>query len=294
MTGWICSFLPRHHRYVEVFGGSAAVLFAKPASPIEIYNDLDSGLVTFFRVLRDPVQFHEFYRRVQLVPYSREEYYAARTTWDQTDDSIEQAVRWFVVARWSFSGTWGRSWGYDLAEYTPRGPAHISKWLSVLDMLPAFHHRLMRVSIEHDDWAKILDRYDDPATCFYLDPPYMPDTRKNIAYRHELTADDHAALVERSLRLTGMVLLSGYRSPVYRPLEDAGWVRQERDVPLRSKNHRRAVAERRQECLWINPAAQRHAPQLEFWSGGEDHRETSHSSEQSDSALADSGAPKRQ
>ncbi|MDQ3332861.1 MAG: hypothetical protein M3552_19795 [Planctomycetota bacterium] len=39
--------------YVEPFGGMANVLFAKVRAPVEIYNDLDSQVVNFFRVLRN-------------------------------------------------------------------------------------------------------------------------------------------------------------------------------------------------------------------------------------------------
>jgi len=53
------------------------MLFAKPPSPVEVYNDLDSGLVNFFRVLRDPDKFEEFHRKVSLTPYAREEFYSA-------------------------------------------------------------------------------------------------------------------------------------------------------------------------------------------------------------------------
>jgi len=44
--------LPEHKCYVEVFGGSGAVLVNKPESHTEVYNDLDGDLVQFFEVLR--------------------------------------------------------------------------------------------------------------------------------------------------------------------------------------------------------------------------------------------------
>ena len=266
---WILRFLPPHHRYVEVFGGAAALLFTKSPSPIEIYNDVDQGLVGFFRVLRDPHLFPEFFRRAQLVPYSRAEYRAFRHHWQDPDDPIERAVRWFAVARWSFSGEWGSSWAFDLQESHVRGPAHISRWLAALDQLPAFHQRLMRVFIEQDDWRVILDRYDGSDTVFYMDPPYVPETRKKGGYQHELTTAEHQDLVSRLLTVQGMVLLSGYDSPVYRPLEAAGWVRQEKDFALRALNARKHTGQRRVESLWLNPACQAVQRQLTLWDGGD-------------------------
>ena len=41
----IINRLPDHRRYVEPFGGSAAVLLNKPHSYIEVFNDLDDDVV---------------------------------------------------------------------------------------------------------------------------------------------------------------------------------------------------------------------------------------------------------
>lgn len=265
LATWILRFFPPHHRYVEVFGGSAAVLFAKPASPIEVFNDVDSGLVEFFRVLRDPALFGEFFRRVQLMPYSRQEWRDSKATWASVDDPVERAVRWYVVARWSFSGSWGTSWSYDLHEYNARGPAHIAKWLGVLDELPRFHHRLARVFIEHDDFRAILARFDGADTLYYCDPPYVPETRTASRYLHELTLGDHRELVDQLLTVEGMVVLSGYANKSYGVLESAGWRRIDKDVPLRSKNHRLTAGERRRESLWLNPACQARQVQMSLW-----------------------------
>lgn len=49
----IVKHFPTHHTFVDVFGGSAAVLLAKAPSPVEVYNDIDGDLVNFFRVLQD-------------------------------------------------------------------------------------------------------------------------------------------------------------------------------------------------------------------------------------------------
>lgn len=60
MVSKLLPLIPPHHIYVEVFGGGASLLFAKEPSPVEVYNDIDSGLVNFFRVLRDPEKFARF------------------------------------------------------------------------------------------------------------------------------------------------------------------------------------------------------------------------------------------
>jgi len=263
LARWIVPWIPARGTYVEVFGGSGAVLFALRPHPqrLDVYNDRDGDLVGFFRILRDPATFPELVRRLAAWPYSRAEWLEARATWAQCADPIERAVRWFVVARQSFSGAFGRSWGHTLG---PEGSAP-RKWVHAVDALAAFHARLRHVQVECLDWADCLEAYDSPTTCFYLDPPYHPDTRRGGGYRLELTAADHDALVARCLRLQGTAILSGYPHPCYAPLEAAGWHVQDLRQPAWSMGRTRAnrlrgpgsVSNRadawRTERLWIHP-----------------------------------------
>lgn len=257
----IVRLLPPHRTYVEVFGGGASVLFAKPPSAVEVYNDVDSGLVNFFRVLRDPEQFERFHRLVTATPYSREEFYHCRDTEDSVKDPVERARRWFVIARQNFGGnrdTWGM-----VIDASQGGMGQMNRmWLGTIERLPEVHARLMRVQIEHRSWEQMLDLYDSPSTLFYLDPPYVPDTRSSGEYRHELTLADHERLVGRLLASQGKFLLSGYPHPVYEPLERAGWqvVKRQRSVSVTggsrtTKDARDRGDLKRTDTIWISPAA---------------------------------------
>ena len=86
--------------------------------------------------------------------------------------------------------------------------------------------------MEHLDWREVLDRYDGPSACFYLDPPYHPEARgreRHSSYVHELETPDHEDLVAAAIELEGSVLISGYDHPSYAPLEAAGFERLEFD-----------------------------------------------------------------
>jgi len=207
MAAKILQLFPPHRVYVEPFGGGASLLFAKEPSPVEVYNDVDSGLVNLFRVLRDPTRFEQFQRLVSLTPYSREEFCFCRETWEKCDEDLERAYRWFVVARMSFSGHFGGSWGFAVSA-SDRGMSTVcSSWLAAIEGLPQVHARLMRVQIEHSDFRRIITTYDTPETLFYCDPPYMPATRKSGGYRHEMAESDHEELVALLLQVKGMVVL---------------------------------------------------------------------------------------
>ncbi|MGC9030097.1 MAG: DNA adenine methylase [Desulfomonilaceae bacterium] len=265
MVKKLLALLPRHHIYVEAFGGGASLLFAKEPSRVEVYNDLDSGLVNFFRVLRDPQKFARFYHLAVLTPWSREEYDYCRKTWQDVEDEVERAYRWFVVARMSFSGNFGRSWSACVTHSHNGMASTTSKWLSILREMPMIHERIMRVQIEHQDFRQLIPHYDTENTLFYLDPPYVPETRKDGGYSCEMSLVDHAEMVDVLLGIKGMAILSGYAHPVYNKLEQNGWQRIDYSTSCHAVGRTRqtgvigpgsaAKKSPRVESVWLNPAA---------------------------------------
>lgn len=262
MVKKILPLLPKTKIYVEPFGGGASVLLARRPSPVEVYNDLDSGLYDFFIVLSDPELFEQFYRRVATLPYSRQLFNECRENWQSETDKVKRVAMWFVVARQSFSGDFGHSWGYGITN-TRRGMAgEVSKWLSCIEGLPQVHDRLQRVQIECNDWRVVMDTYDTPETLFYLDPPYVHSTRSAGNYQHELTAEDHRDLVNICLEAKGKICLSGYASAIYEPLEEASWQRLDFETACHAAGRTRGTGilgegsalekQGRAETVWMN------------------------------------------
>ncbi len=227
MVTKLLPFVPSHKIYVEPFGGGASLLIAREPSPVEVYNDLNSGLVNFFRVLRDIEQFNRLQRLVALTPYAREEFNDCKDTWTSMDDPVERAFRWFIVARMSFAGCFGSGWGY-VRSGSARGMSSIvSQWLGAIEMLPEISTRLLRVQVEHNDAFDVIETYDSEDSFIYLDPPYVASTRKSGTYEHELTDEQHRQLVDTLLSIKGKAMLSGYANPIYQQLEKHGWNRRD-------------------------------------------------------------------
>lgn len=256
--------LPPHRVYVEAFGGAAALLLAKPPSPVEVFNDIDSGVVNFFRVLRDPEKFARFLRMAYLTPYSREEWRACRGSWRRVEGDEERAWAWFVVARMSFGGIFGKSWGFSVKP--ARGVAEpVSQWLGAVEALPEVAERFRRVIVENRDFRELIPLYDGPDVLWYMDPPYVPEARRAGSYAHEMSLEDHRDLVRLLLGLEGMAILSGYRHPVYAPLEEAGWARLDFPAACHAAGRTRASGlrgegaclgrQRRVESVWLSPRA---------------------------------------
>jgi DNA adenine methylase len=264
MVTKLLPLFPPHKIYVEVFGGAASILLAKKPEGMEVYNDLNSGLCDFFRVISDPKLFAEFLRRVAVLPSSRELYYQCCEEWESQKDIVERVWRWYVIGRQSFGGMFGSSWGFSAGSISNGMSTTVATWLGAVAALPKLHKRLQRVQVENNDFRKIIKAYDSPDTFFYLDPPYVTDSRKTeTVYKHEMTNHDHKVLVHLLLGIKGTAILSGYDNPIYARLVEAGWVQKNWDtvcfVAGRVKNSNlqgKGAASKNQprvESVWVSP-----------------------------------------
>ncbi|ASM76453.1 Site-specific DNA-methyltransferase [Vitreoscilla filiformis] len=97
---WVLRHLPPHRIYVEPFGGAASVLMRKTRSEIEVYNDLDSEIVSLFRVIQDPMQCAALMRKLRRTPYARAEFDQAFHVVYRSggDGSAHDHSRLFVVS----------------------------------------------------------------------------------------------------------------------------------------------------------------------------------------------------
>lgn len=278
----IVALFPPHDVYVEPFFGAGAVYFSKSPSALEIVNDLDSTLVTFFRVLRDPVKGVRLREALEMTPYAREEWAdcrlgvkrATQLGWRDAADDVELARRWFVLTQMSFAGriangTAHESTGWRYTTKISHNPA--ASFRSAIARLPQFSARLANAQIEHDDALRVIARYDGKRALQFLDPPYLPDTRRGGGYAYEMTRDDHERLLDLIIApaFKSMIVLSGYDSALYRERLERqhGWQRLEVTVACSAAGRTRASAlqgegavyaagQTRTEVLWLNPAAQ--------------------------------------
>ncbi len=219
MLNDLLPMIPVTRKYVEPYGGSASVLLARPRSKVEIYNDLNGDLANLFTMLRDEPE--ELHRRLSLTLPSRQEHqHAATTLRDPKAPLLQRAWAYFVVINQGFNGRDNLSTG----NWSTRP----GEWWKRVAWSGEWHQRLAGVIIENTDALGLIDKHDAPGTTFYLDPPYVRSVRKQTKtplYRIEAGDDHHEGLVTRLLRLKGAAVLSGYASPLYEPLERAGWAR---------------------------------------------------------------------
>ncbi|MBL4951050.1 DNA adenine methylase [Neobacillus sp. YIM B02564] len=254
MANKIIEIFPEHKVFVEVFGGSGQLTFSKQPSEIEIYNDIDSGLVSFFSILRDDIKSKKLIDKIHLTPFSREEFYNCRDTWRQETDEIEKVRKWYVTVMQSFS-TSMQSWKPTKSK-SRRGMAQsVSQWLGHIENnLPLAVERMKMLQVENVDFKELLKKYDSPDTLFYLDPPYIHETRKmTYTYEHELENERHTELVKILLNLKGKCILSGYDHEIYNELIEHGWKKVNLgEFAKRSIKTIDEEKEKGKEFVWIN------------------------------------------
>jgi DNA adenine methylase len=249
VAGWIIGFMPEHRAFVEVFGGAAGVLLRKPKARVEVYNDLDGQVVNFWRVLRDPEKCQQLARLVDFTPFSRQEF---EDSYEPCADPVEAARRFVVRCFFGF-GTAGScdvndSNGFRSCDLR-RSSTYNRDWNGAPEAIVRAGTRFKDATIENLDFRKLIPKFDSEETFFYVDPPYLMETRKagGKGYVHELTKRDHEQLAWILKGVKGKVAISGYPSSLYDGLY-SDWHRESKEVA--AAGQRGAVS--RTEVLWMN------------------------------------------
>jgi len=250
LAPWVIDHMPTHKTYVEPFAGSASVLLRKGQAQTEVLSDLNPELINFWHTLRaDPDVFVTALQ--QGYTWSRESYTKCLAISKPFKHGIDwvtlsaeqrlQAAVAFYVRQWlSYgSGTSKYASGFRMAnggsERNFMNPKKFT-WAA---------KRLKDVTIIEQDAFDTICAYDAPDTLFYVDPPYLPSTRYGgNDYSHEMDINDHIKLLETLQACSGMVILSGYPSGLYRDTL-RGWRYMEKVTSTRGTN--------RTEGLWLSP-----------------------------------------
>jgi DNA adenine methylase len=250
LASWILQFFPPHGCYVEPFGGAAGVLLQKPRVYAEIYNDLDSDIVNFFRVLRDPAMRADLIEACRLTPYAREEFDLG---YEPTDDPLERARRTCVRAAMGFgsAGATKATTGFRTDTRRKYGTAQ-HNWADYPGALGAIGERFAGVLIENRDAIEVLQAHDGHDTLHFVDPPYVHETRclrNKGGYRHELDGEGHQRLLDSLRAVDGMVVLCGYATELY-DTELYDWERHSTSARISGGRG----TSLRTEVVWLTPA----------------------------------------
>ena len=216
----IISLLPKHTCYVELFSGAAWVLFGKPPSDVEVLNDIDQELVTFFRVVKEKPK--ELIAAFEWELVSRAEFQRLSSLDSTQLTDIQRAHRFYYL----IMAGWGGELKYPRFQTSISDGGHGNRLIGALETLSErikpVHDRLKTVIIENLDWRKCLERYDRPNAIMYIDPPY-PDNGAN--YAHNMRDwKEHQELADRLHKTQCKWILSSYDTPEIRAMYPKNYV----------------------------------------------------------------------
>jgi DNA adenine methylase len=212
----LLTLIPEHKAYVEVFAGSAKLLFAKDRSRWEIVNDVNDDVINFFRIAKHrPAELAEMFEH-ECIHSTR--FRELRGLSEQPGE-LERALRFAYLVWWSFGGK-GEHFAGHTIEQLDKMNMPVKKSLSVVrELLRKTSERLSNVLLERRDFADCIRRYDSRSTFFYCDPPYV-HFKDNGQYA-PMDMARHQLLFEVLRKAKGRVLMSYDDCPEIRALARA-------------------------------------------------------------------------
>jgi DNA adenine methylase len=222
-----------------------------------VINDIDRTLTNFWRVLQGQTSFRQFARLAEAVPFSEAEFKESMANSilaaDGYGHSVHEAAAFFIRNRMSLAGRMKGFTGVTKTRVRRGMNNEVSAWLGAVEGLEAFHSLLKKALILDSRPAlEVIKAHDGPKTLFYLDPPYLHETRATTGeYANEMTREQHMELLQALFKVRGRFMLSGYRSEMYDKIaETGGWTRHDFGIA----NHAAGGKTKRKmvESLWVN------------------------------------------
>jgi len=220
LRNWLSEKILPHTLYCEPFCGAGHLLFAKEPSQVEVINDIDNCLITFFKVIQTSEKRQKLINILEYMPYSRSLWQEIRRRWKEgnlSENEIERVSQWFYLNRTCFSGDQLRG-GFAVPSTTGRNP--IISFRNTVDSMNSIAERLKNVCIENLSYDECIQRYDSEDTLFYCDPPYLNTER--YYGKDCFTLQDHYKLSELLHGIKGQAMVSHYDNELYSTLYK-GW-----------------------------------------------------------------------
>lgn len=239
----IIKIMPKHEIYIEPYFGSGAIFFKKMLCNNTILNDLDNNVVNLFKVIRNNPE--ELALLVEFTPYSREEYLNSDISED--DNDIEKARKFLVRSNMARGATQYYRSGWrnaGLKESLINNSRVTREWNKIPQSIIYASEKLKNVEIENIDAIKLIKKYNHESCLFYIDPPYLLNTKSGKYYNYELTDIDHIELLQTLQGHKAKIILSGYENELYNKYLK-GW----KKVKLMAINENK---DKKIESLWIN------------------------------------------
>lgn len=209
--------------FVDVFGGSAAVMLAAVGKFKKlIYNDIDGDLVNLFRVVAADKNRRELFRILRWLPPSRkifnddhEKYIAGGFSFASCSDPVERARRTFYRHCFAFGGK-VRSGGFATSTADAYHIKEVARYRNSLQKLVRVGDLFRNVLIENLHYSELLRLHGRNRECvLFIDPPYHGT---EDCYSRTFGPGDHTFLAEQLISIPAPAVCTYYDTPLIRSL----------------------------------------------------------------------------
>lgn len=251
LVSTILPMIPSHRIYCEPYFGGGAVFFAKGKSYLEVINDIDDRIVTFYEVCQDEALFAKLQMKVQNTLDAEREFLKADKIWrhvGQDTDKVDVAWAVWLQCNMGFGGTPLGGWKWDNGTSGSHAGIVMDNYRN--QFTQKVHDRLKHVQISCRDALKVIAQRDTADTFFFLDPPYPGCVQKHYS---GFTFDDFEHLLELLSTIKGKFILCNFDSPMLADyVQRMGWKTSIKDMPLRVANRITGGVKRKHEMLVYN------------------------------------------
>lgn len=206
MLSEILPKIPQHKIYCEPFFGGGAVFFAKSPSYLEVINDTNNRLITFYEEMRD--NFADLNEMIETTLHSEAMHQIAKDIYNGRIEATRLETAWsiWVVTNMSFSASAHGGWKWCNGSAGSHSGRYIKKRSVEFQYL---HSRLENVQISCRNATKVILDRDTKETFFYIDPPYPGAVQQH--YRG-YTMKDFIELLDILQHIKGKFILSNFWS----------------------------------------------------------------------------------
>lgn len=218
----IVEIMPEHTQYVEVFAGALWVMLEKEPSKIEIINDINGDLISFYKVIKDEEKLKQLINNLYFLPKSREIFETFDIFLEKQREEmseIDRATMFYYLLKLVYGGRFDRKKKSFCVSNDGRKMINYDKFPEEFLEL---HERMKNVFVERKDYTYILNKYDREDALFFLDPPYLDTTEHN--YGVIFGIDEYKTLIEKLKKLKGKFILTCNDKPQLRELLDEFYI----------------------------------------------------------------------
>ncbi len=173
--------------YREPFAGGASVFFTKSKVENNWLNDIDSELITTYKIMQSSELREKLIEMLSVETASKKRW---REIFEfEPSNELETAYRYYYLNRTSFSGKMvSPGWGYR-----PKRSLPPERWH---ERITPCGKKLENVKITDKDFEDVINAKSNGAkTLIFADPPYFNPPKKKH-YRNGFEYQDHIRLCE--------------------------------------------------------------------------------------------------